>query len=293
MPGPRHRMGIQQPSPSRFPFGETSRPPDCGPAAWQVIGKTLAPTRVYVTGRLTLEAGDARLEQTALPGRQGRLALAYLTLSRTRPVPRDELVEALWPTHAPRSADTALSAVVSKLRSGLTRIGLDGAATLDSAAGCYQLRLPPGTEVDVETAANSLDRAEGSRRAGDVRAAWASATVATAILRRPLLPGDDAPWLIARRTDLRNLLLRAYDCLVEIWTEQGDTTLAVALAKDALAIAPYRESGYRRLMHAHAAAGDRADALRVFERCRALLREELGVDPSQETQAVYLAVLNK
>src|SRR5687768_4014304 len=115
---------------------------------WEGVGKTLAPAaRVYVTGRLTIDCDGRRLEQADLPGRQGRLALVYLALSRTRPVPRDELVEALWPTDAPRSADAALSAIVSKLRSGLSGIGLDGASTLLGSAGCYELRLPAGSTV--------------------------------------------------------------------------------------------------------------------------------------------------
>ena len=260
-------------------------------AVWEVIGETLAHARVYVTGRLTIEYDGHRLEQADLPGRQGRLALAYLALARTRPVPRDELVNALWPADAPRSADVALSAIVSKLRGGLSRTGLDGASALASNAGCYQLRLPAGSSVDFETAANSLDRGEGALRAGDESRAWSYATVATAILRRPLLPGEDAAWLTARRTQQRDLLLRAYDCLVEIWLRRDETTLAVAMATDALTIAPFRESAHRRLMRAHAAAGDRAEALRVYERCRTLLRDELGVNPSPETEQVYQELL--
>jgi DNA-binding SARP family transcriptional activator len=41
----------------------------------------------------------------------------------------------------------------------------------------------------------------------------------------------------------------------------------------------------------HAAAGDRAEALRVFAKCRELLRDELGVSPSPQTEAVYLKIL--
>ena len=247
--------------------------------------------RLYVTGRLCIEHGSQLLDQAELPGRQGRLALAFLALFRTRPVPRDELLGALWPETAPPSADSALSAVVSKLRSGFTRIGLDGAATVEASAGCYALRLPAGTTVDVETAANSLDRGEGALRAGDLRRAWTEATVATAILRRPLLPGEDAPWITQHRTRLRDLQLRAYDCVVEVWLQRGDTTLAVATARSALDVAPFRESAHRRLMRAHAAAGDRAEALRVYEECRTLLRDELGVSPSAQTQALYAELL--
>lgn len=248
------------------------------------------PARVCVTGRLTVECGPALLDQPALPGRQGRLALTYLALWRTRPVARDELIEALWPEAAPASVHVAVSAVVSKLRACLGRVGLRS-DVLTAGAGCYQLRLPPGSTVDVESAANRLDRAEGALRAGDVAGAWSGATVAASILRRPLLPGEDAAWLTARRTELRDLLLRAYDCLTDLWLARGDTTLALATAREALTIAPMRESGYRRLMRAQVAAGESGEALRLYDQLRQTLREELGVSPSPETQALFADLL--
>ena len=46
-------------------------------------------------------------------------------------------------------------------------------------------------------------------------------------------------------------------------------------------------------MRVHQRAGDRGEALRVFERCRKLLAEELGVEPSSETEGVYLEILGR
>ena len=54
---------------------------------------------------------------------------------------------------------------------------------------------------------------------------------------------------------------------------------------------PFRESAYVRLMDAHAGAGNRGEALRAYERCRRLLVEELGVDPSPPTETANLALL--
>ena len=54
---------------------------------------------------------------------------------------------------------------------------------------------------------------------------------------------------------------------------------------------PFREIGYRRLMEAHVAAGNRGEALRVYERCRRLLAEELGAYPSPETESIYRSLL--
>jgi DNA-binding SARP family transcriptional activator len=54
---------------------------------------------------------------------------------------------------------------------------------------------------------------------------------------------------------------------------------------------PFRDAGYQRLMQAHAMLGNRAEVRRVYERCRTLLREEVGLDPSPELEALYQTLL--
>ena len=55
--------------------------------------------------------------------------------------------------------------------------------------------------------------------------------------------------------------------------------------------APYRETGYLYAMRSLAARGNHAEALTVYERCRTVLGEGLGVDPGPELQALYMEVL--
>ena len=128
-------------------------------------------------------------------------------------------------------------------------------------------------------------------RCGNWRTAWAAANVAGAIARRPLLAGLDGDWLDTQRARLHTVLTRSLDSLAAACVATGQTALAVAAATELTNLEPFREGGYRRLMEAHHAAGDRGEALLVYERCRRLLAEELGVDPSAQTQAAYLALL--
>jgi DNA-binding SARP family transcriptional activator len=117
------------------------------------------------------------------------------------------------------------------------------------------------------------------------------ASVAAAIARRPLLPGVEAQWIEAQRGRLGQVLVRALDCLGRVALAGGEPRLAAQHAADLVRLEPFRESGYQLLMRARAAAGDRADALRVYEQCRRLLQEELGVGPSPETEAVHRTLL--
>jgi DNA-binding SARP family transcriptional activator len=243
------------------------------------------PLRLYLTGRLTAEAGDRRVDERRLPGRQGRRALVYLALERARPVPIDELADAVWGTVTPSGAwETALSAIVSKLRAALR--GLDARAAVTTAAGCYQLALPPDAWVDVEAARRALDEAEGHARAGRFRDVWGPANVAAAIAARPLLGGVDAEWLGRARSMLRDMRVRALECLAATASANAEHPLAAQLAREVVELEPFRETGWQRLMRALAAAGNRAEAARAYARCTRLLADELGVAPSPETEAL-------
>lgn len=248
--------------------------------------------RIYLTGHVAIEHGGTLIAEDALPGRQGRLAFVYLMSNRFRPVTRAEIAEVIWPDGAPSESDAALSAILSKLRAALRSAGLPE-GTIDVRAGAIGVRLPPDTWVDVEAAANALDEAEGAARSGDTSHAWGAANVVISIAQRPFLADFDAPWIEARRGALRTMLRRGLECMASMSEAAGQAALAIDYLMQAVELEPFRESAYRRLMHLHAAMGNRAEALRVFERCRALLRDELGASPSPQTESVFLAILRE
>jgi DNA-binding SARP family transcriptional activator len=151
--------------------------------------------------------------------------------------------------------------------------------------------LPHDAWIDFEAAAIALHEAEGALRAGTPSDSFGPANIANAIARRPFLPGEDSPWADEKREKLGTIFVRSCECLAAFYVWNDEPALAVDAAKQAVAREPYRESAYRLLMEAHAAAGNRAEALWVYEAFRKLLREELGSDPSPDTKAVHLRVL--
>jgi DNA-binding SARP family transcriptional activator/ABC-type glycerol-3-phosphate transport system substrate-binding protein len=247
--------------------------------------------RISLSGRVSIEANGASLDERSLAGRQGRLVLAYLVAAEGRPVPRDELAEVLWGDAPPARWEKALSVLVSKLRALLEDCGVDSQAALRSAFGCYQLVLPPGAWIDVAAAREAANRAEAALGAGGIAAAREAAAEAAALARRTFLPGEDGFWVEEKRRELSAILVRSLECLADACLAAGDAREAVRHAEELVALEPYREGGYRRLMHAHTAAGDSAEALRVYERCRRLLANELGAYPSPETESIYRDLL--
>jgi len=244
------------------------------------------PVHVRLLGRLAVECGECRLDGSQLPGGQGRVVLAYLALAR-HPVSRDDLADAVWSDALPKSWERDLSSVVSKVRASLADLGAGD--LLRAAMGCYELQLPPGSRVDAAAAGRFLEEAEAAWRAGDRDRALPAADTAAELARRPFLPGDDGVWIDQRRAELRATLLPALDLLIDGQLERGYERDALRYAEEAVALEPFRETGYVRLMQVHVATGNRAEAVRTYERCRKLLAAELAVEPSPETEAAYLA----
>lgn len=247
--------------------------------------------RIYLSGRMSIEADGVLLGPHEFPGQQGRAAFAFLAGRRRGPVSRDALADALWRDDPPPSWNTALSAVVSKLRGLLGRAGVDGSEVLHGGSGVYELRLPRGSWVDHEAAVDAIHEAEAALQADDPAAAYGPSAVAHHISRRPFLPGVEGRWFERRRRKLAGILVRALECRAEVYLWNDEHSLAVEAARDVVALRPFRESGYRLLMRAHAAAGNGAEALRAYEQCRTVISEELGVNPSPETKAVHADVL--
>jgi YVTN family beta-propeller protein len=254
------------------------------------VDRSLEP-KVFLVGRVAIESDGRVVDEGQFPGRQGRLTFAYLVAEQGRAVPRDELAEALWGETPPSTWDKALTGIVSKLRSLLTEQGFDGANALTGAFGCYRLELPQGTWVDVLAATTAVDDAEAALAAGELDTAKDAAALAASVLGQPFLPGEDGSWVEGKRRELADTRARALGALTQASLRSGDASEAVKWAEQTIALAPFRESGYRRLMEAHVAGGDRAEALRVYERCRRLLADELGTYPSPETESIYRTLL--
>lgn len=240
--------------------------------------------KVFLLGRVMVEAADVVVEASSLPGRQGRLAFVRLA-SAPRRIARDQLAEVLW-DELPEAWETSLASIISKLRKVLGTAGFPADA-IDGSDGSYELRMPPGTWVDLRVAINALDRAEGSLRRGEPKAAWADATVASAIFRRRFLAGEHGEWVERMRREVHEYELRTFDVIARVWLALDDANAALPAAQHVIDLAPYRESGHVRVMECHLAAGNRAEAIQSYNRLRSMLTETMGINPGLEAEALY------
>lgn len=249
--------------------------------------ESVPPTRIQLCGLFAVELEGRRIERS-LPSRQGRLLFAYLTLNRGRPVGRDELIEALWPYAMPSSAPAALTVLLSKLRATVGREVLRGRRDVT-------LALPAAARVDVEDALAGVHAAESAVALGEWRRAWGPACCALLVAARRLLPEHEAPWIDDWRRRLDDVLDHALEAYAAACLGIGGTELAGAerAARRLVEHSPLRESGYRLLMDTLSAQGNVAEAMRVYDRARNTLREELGLTPGPAIQEAHARLLGR
>ena len=222
------------------------------------------PPEVCLLGGFGLIAGA---DLTALPPGCQRL-LAFLAL-RSAPVRRGLAAGTLWP-------DSSETRAHSCLRSALARLNRVARGVVE--ADPADVRLAGGVRVDLHVARQTADTMFTPSNQGldgtKVRAA-------ISLLSRDLLPGWYEDWVFLENENWRQLRLHALEALAArllVGRHFADAALA-ALA--AVGAEPLRESAHVALVQVHLAEGNRAEALRAFERFRGILRAELGIEPSQ------------
>ena len=203
--------------------------------------------------------------------RRAAALLAYLALEG--PTPRSKLAGLLWPESTEAAARANLRQRLKRLRESLGT---------ELVVPDEPLRLQPDVEVDAtefESLAFIGEYAAALERGGT------------------LLAGqdyDDAPdleaWVLAARVRLENVRRNALNTLADRAEQGGEYALALKYTERLLVLDPVSEELHGRVMRLHHLAGDRVAALRAFERCREMLRRELGVEPLPGTLALLEAI---
>jgi len=94
-------------------------------------------------------------------------------------------------------------------------------------------------------------------------------------------------WLTAEREQWRQRMAQAYPVLIDHLIHQRQHGRAIAIARQAVMLDPWREDAHRTLMLLLARTGQRTAALEQYQKCRAVLKAELGVEADEETTALY------
>nr|WP_281361987.1 BTAD domain-containing putative transcriptional regulator [Nakamurella aerolata] len=222
--------------------------------------------------------------ELALHGQKEQRVLAALLVQAGRSVPMHRLIRSVWDEDPPVTADHQVRKAIAQLRQQLAG-DPDVAIRTDSAG--YRLELPAERlDLLVFTAATKAaqDPADPAGAADRLRQGvdqW----------HGPALAGLASTELQAAAQHLEELRLAAVEQLADLEVTLQRPAAAVQLLSGLVAEHRTRESLVARLMLALDRSGRPSDALRLYDGCRRLLDDELGVSPGAELAGMYQRIL--
>jgi DNA-binding SARP family transcriptional activator/TolB-like protein len=227
--------------------------------------------RLHLIGRM---AARTRSGDSVLPtGRKTRALLAIVALSVSRSVSRDRLAELLWSDRSQRQSRASLRQEVLRLREAL-------------AAAANEVLITSPDHLAIRPGAVWVDVAE-------VMSATPDNPASLSLLDGSLLEdlnhinASVDRWLVVERDRLRD---HARSVAEAVLRAQVEPAKIITASTQLLAIDRADEFAWRALMRAHADLGDRANAIRIYDRCRTTLIQLFDVAPSTETQKLLVEI---
>lgn len=247
---------------------------------------------VRLFGGLEVSVGGRTVRERDWRKRKARLLFAMLVTRGGRDVPRDEVFEYLWPELDEERAKNNLYVAWSTMKSALMGPGAKGPCPyIESVGGvCRTVRDTVRSDIDEFEDASAAAKAAAST--GDIATAVVAYERLAAIYRGDLLPGDCYDdWFSPLREHFRTAFVDAMLRATQLLVDAGEPCNALAFVRRAIAMDPFREDLYQCALRCQIAAGQRSSAIDTYFQLRAKLSDELGLDPSAETRALYDQIL--
>ncbi len=243
--------------------------------------------RYEILGPLRVLDGDRQVHVSAP---KLTVLLAVLLARARQVVAADLLVAEIWPEDPPRRATAALHVYVSQLRKLLTCPRRPQCPIITRSPG-YLLAVEPEA-VDLHQFEQRVAAGRRHARSGRHPQAVEQFTAALALWRSPALSDlRDGPIVDAFATRLEESRLECLEMMMESGLSAGRHRELVGQLFELTLEHPMREAFYRQLMIALYRSERQADALRVYQRARGLLAEELGVEPGRPLRQIQRAIL--
>ncbi len=247
------------------------------------------PIRAYLLGKVRVRVGERVISDETWSLRSARSLLLLLLITRGHAMPKERVLDILWPEAEPDVRKNALYKALHHLRRVLQPDLASGreSAYIETRGG--MIGIAPSVDVWVDADACEQALRQAAPAAGNDRRRLLREAVN--LYGGELLPTDIyEDWPIVRREALQYAWEGAVLELAGLDLDAGEPQASVPSLELLLAIDATVETAHRALMRGYMAAGQRDRALRQYARCVAALQSELGVTPDATTQALHDAI---
>lgn len=240
--------------------------------------------RIFLFGKFCVESNAGKVE--LLEGAKVQELFSYLLLHRDRPHLREMLATLLWSNLPAVQSRRNLRKTLWQLQSALQRYEQQSGVFLLVDAGWIELKHGPNLWFDVVEFEQAYHYAQDKPGSSLSDAQAAKLAAAVQLYRGDLLEGWYQDWCLFERERLQCIYLIMLEKLMLHCEARGRYEAGIDYGTEVLRYDRARERTHRRLIRLYHCSGNRTEALRQFQRCAEALRQELGVEPSEQTLAL-------
>ena len=223
-------------------------------------------------------------------GGKARQLLKILSANRHKCLPKDLLIDMIWPNSDPDAAAVSLKVTAHNLRSALDPEKTNGSPGhwVIAESGTYRLNPEASIWIDVEEFRDLYELGRRLDANGDMAGGWRAFERCEALYAGDFLEEDMyEDWTIVLREQLRDLYLDVLGRLAVLATREGVHHDVIRYCHKIITADPCREDAYRLLMRSHGALNQVARAGAWYAVCRSVLQREVGVPLSPETETEF------
>lgn len=236
---------------------------------------------------------ETLIEESAWEAIQPKLLLKAIIAHRAHGVPKDVLIDALWPDVSPLSGERNFKVILHRLRKTLEpEMGRDfGSSYIHLKANLVSLD-EELCHIDLDDFLSLCQKGLQRQEEGDVKSALALFKQALELYRGDFLAEDlYASWAETKRNELRDRCISLLFHVAELLEKQGNLKSANDYYRRVVQMDPTLEPAYQRLITNYVNRGMRNAALRTYEDCARILRQELETEPDTLTTSLYRKAL--
>ena len=201
---------------------------------------------------------------------------------------RSDVVDTLWPDIALSNGRASLSTALWRLRGVFNKLGMPADEVLKSNRDWISFDPPQSVELDLTEFERHLAAAEA---ADDMMLREHAYRAAIALYRGHFCEGIYAEWCLLAREQLERHYLHAQGQVMGGLIQRQEYEEAIFIGQDILVHDPLREEVHRAVMRCFWNLGQRARAVRQFQRCARLLQTELQILPMPETISLFRQIV--
>ena len=208
--------------------------------------------------------------------------LFFCLLQHEQGLRKEEIGALFWPEHPPHKLDGVFRSTLYRLRRAVFR------ESVIFSDGLYTFNWESDFWFDIKAYQALLNQAEKETAEDEKRQRLEEAL---ALCQGEYLEGIYDDWCVLERERWRESEKTTRESLAKLYASRGSLQRAVETYQQLVALDPYREPAHRELMRCYFRLGDRAAAIKQYQTCAQILRDDLGLSPSAETEQLYLQII--